>query len=75
MKTVGVILEVFLFALLLETAGCEPVPPEVTEPPSDIDNASDELSVYTRYAPVKIDIIPLTEFVCVSGAAEMSKLA
>jgi len=67
MKTVGVILQVFFFVLLLVGAGCEPVPSESL-------SETAQLSVYTRYTPVKIDIMPLTEFICTGGDEEPSKI-
>ena len=66
MKAIGIIAQVLLFVLLLFESGCEPV---ATELPPKI-NAS----VYTHYAPVKIDIMPLTEFTGVGDMAEPSKI-
>ena len=67
MKAVGVILQVFFFVLLLVGAGCEPVPSESL-------SETAQLSVYTRYTPVKIDIMPLTEFIWVGDDEEPSKI-
>jgi len=67
MKAVGVILQVFFFVLLLVGAGCEPV---LSESLSE----TAQLSVYTRYTPVKIDIMPLTEFIWVGDDEEPSKI-
>lgn len=74
MKAIGVILQIFFFALLLVEAGCEPAPPTLPKPPTVDGNIPDKFSVYTRYVPAKIDIIPLTEFVCVGSAQDASKI-
>ena len=66
MKALAVILRVFFFVFLLVEAGCEPAPVP-TEPPSKSGNGID-VSIYTRYAPVKIDIMPLTGFISVGDA-------
>ena len=57
MKAVAVIAQIFLFVLLLVGAGCEPV---TAESPSPTDSGSNLLAAYMLYAPVKIDIMPLT---------------
>jgi hypothetical protein len=67
MKAVGVILQVFFFVLLLVGAGCESVTSESL-------SKTAQLSVYTRYTPVKIDIMPLTEFIWVGDDEEPSKI-
>jgi len=67
MKTVAVILQVFFFVLLLVGAGCEPVTSESL-------SRTAQLSVYTRYTPVKIDIMPLTEFVFSGDDEGVSKI-
>ena len=72
MRVVGAILQVFFLCLVLVEAGCEPVP-VATELPTKDDNGFNT-SIYTRYAPVKIDIMPLTEFTCVSDGEEASKI-
>ena len=64
MRVVGVIAQIFFLVLLLVEAGCGPA---TTESPPPGDNSSNLLSTYTAYAPVKIDIMPLTEFI---GAGE-----
>jgi len=67
-----VILQVLFFVSLLVEAGCEsapggPIPPELS---ANAGNNSNRLSAYSRYASVKIDILPLTEFINVGGAQE-----
>jgi len=74
MKAIGVILKIFFFALLLVEAGCEPAPPAVLKPPTVDGNIPDKFSVYTRYVPAKIDIVPLTEFVAFGDDEEHSKI-
>jgi len=74
MKQFIVIAGVFSFAMLFVVAGCEPAPPTPPRPPTVDGNIPDKFSVYTRYVPAKIDIIPLTEFVCVGGAQDASKI-
>ena len=54
MRVVGITAQIFFLCLLLVGAGCESMPAKA-------DNCSD-ISVYARYAPVKVDILPLTEF-------------
>ena len=50
-----------MFILLSIGAGCQQ-PRALNENPATTDNNADALSLYARYAPVKIDIMPLTEF-------------
>jgi len=58
---------VFLFLLSSQT-GCEPA----ALAPSN--NCSNLLAIYAPYAPVKIDIMPLTEVVFANGAQGASQL-
>ena len=71
MKAVVVIVQIFLFVLLLVGAGCEPV---TAESPSATDSGSNLLAAYMSYAPVKIDIMPLTEFIRGGDAEEGAKI-
>jgi len=68
MKGVGVILRVFFFCLLLVVGGCESVPGT-----AGLLSGNDRLSAYIHYSPVKIDVMPLTEFICVGDDEEVSK--
>lgn len=61
MRTVGAILRIFLLCLLLAGAGCE-LGPGSGEVAPVVDEDSD-VSIYTHYTPVKVDIMPLTELV------------
>jgi len=63
MRVIAAISHVFLPMLLLTWAGCEPV--RTTVAPPDHNTADAPLCVY--YAPVKIDILPLTEFTALPG--------
>ena len=53
---------VCLLVMLLGGAGCEQIS-GLTGPATKTDNDVNKLSVYSLYAPVKINIIPLTEFI------------
>jgi hypothetical protein len=61
MKTITVIARFSL--LLLVAAGCEPAKPKLS---------SDDLGRLAEYGPVKVDILPLTEFTA-SGDSKMIK--
>lgn len=71
MKAVGVVVQIFLFVSLLVSAGCEPGPGQPVLP---TDSNSSLLSTYAAYAPEKIDIMLLTDFVQLSGAERASQL-
>ena len=62
MKSFYIITRLLLLMLLSVNIGCEQSkrPPEI---PFQTDISPDMLSIYTSYVPVKIDIMPLTEFV------------
>ena len=51
-----------LLAMLLGNAGCEQMP-GLTGSATKTDNDFKKLSVYSLYAPAKINIMPLTEFI------------
>ena len=72
MKQVPVIFRIFLFILLSSGAGCKQ-PGTLNKNPAKTDNDTDKLSCYASYAPVKIDIMPLTEFVG-PGNTQQSKI-
>ncbi len=67
MRVITAISHVFLPMLLLTYAGCEPVR-STDALPADQNTAGAALCLY--YAPVKIDILPLTEFVALDGGSE-----
>lgn len=58
---IGIVLSLFIFI-----AGCEPAssPPQV---PPEAKGGLDLSSFYTRFAPTKIDILPLTELIPAGG--------
>jgi len=69
MKPVHVAVRILAPALLLINVGCGPrvsAPAAAVEPKNDRDKSS----AYLRYAPAKIDILPLTELVPAGGAQE-----
>ena len=68
MKAVAVIVGVFILALLLVGSGCEPMSADL---PASINIDSNVLSSYT---PVKVDIMPLTEFITTANAEGVSQL-
>ncbi len=72
MKTAGVTAQILFLVLLLAVVGCEP--PQVgvkrIESPPKADNDCNEVSIYARYVPAKVDIMPLTEYTGVSNTAE-----
>ena len=72
MKQLPVIFWIFLFILLSIGAGCKQ-PGTLNENPAATDNYIDDISCYASYAPVKIDIMPLTEFVSL-GDTQKPKL-
>jgi hypothetical protein len=62
MKAPNITAQVLLFALLSANAGCrQPTGPNQLNDATN--NHSEKPSTYTFYAPSKIDIMPLTEFV------------
>jgi hypothetical protein len=66
MKAVAVIVQMFL--LLLCGAGCGPADTKLS---SRADSGSNQLS---EYGPVKVDIMPLTEFAGTDGSEKPSKI-
>jgi len=75
MKAIAVLLQIFFFISVLGQAGCKKPPADdsiQTEPSPKADSDFD-VSIYAPYAPVKIDITPLTGFVNLSDAEETSE--
>jgi len=66
MKVVAVIVQMFL--LLLGGAGCEPADTELSP---KADSGFNQLS---EYGPVKVDIMPLTEFTSAGDGEKPSKI-
>lgn len=72
MKLFNIFIRLLLLMLISVNIGCEQSkrPPDI---PFEADISPDMLSIYTSYVPVKIDIMPLTEFVD-AGVAQQSKI-
>ncbi|MFQ6035502.1 MAG: hypothetical protein ACE5NM_06585 [Sedimentisphaerales bacterium] len=76
MKAIAVLLHIFFFMSVLGQAGCEPPSADDsirTEPPPKA-NSDFDVSIYAPYAPVKIDIMPLTEFVSIDNVEGTSEI-
>lgn len=71
MKTLCPVKRVLLACLLL-SGGCGVVSTLQQSP--EVDNLCDRLSVYTNYAPVKVEIMPLTEFTSAGDDEQTSKI-
>ncbi len=75
MKAIAVLLQIFFLICVLGQTGCEEpsaddsIQTELT-PKADSDF---DVSIYAPYTPVKIDIMPLTEFVNIGDAKETSE--
>ena len=67
MKLAHIAFWVVPFVCLWITAGCEPAV-QSGQNPAQTNSAPDTSSFYTRFAPTKIDILPLTELVTTGGA-------
>ena len=61
MRTITIKFHIFLFALFLLAPGCS-LPSRNLDITEQTSNDLDILSLYIRYAPIKTDIMPLTEF-------------
>ncbi len=76
MKTTHLTAQIVFLVLLLAAVGCEP--PQVgiknTETPLKSVNDCNEFSFYAPYTPLKIDIVPLTEFTGFNDVGEESKI-
>lgn len=72
MKSAHIIFWVVLSLFFFINAGCEPAlqPAQV---PAEAKSALDLSSFYTRFAPTKIDIMPLTELVA-TGSSQRTRL-
>ncbi len=68
MKAVAVIVGVFILALLLVGSGCEPMSADLPA------STSIDSNVLSSYTPVKVDIMPLTEFITTADAEGVSQL-
>ena len=68
MKAAVVVFRTLLFIFLLAAAGCGQLPGRT----SKADNDLNELSAYSRFAPDKINILPLTEFINTDNIRQIS---
>jgi hypothetical protein len=76
MKTAGVTLQIFFCILLFVESGCEPAKVRIkkNEQPLKSVNDCNEFFFYAPYTPVKIDIVPLTEFAGINELGEVSRI-
>ena len=72
MKSTTLSLRIFFLAAVLAAAGCDSQNTAEKSPVNE--NGKVDISVYSRYVPVKIDIMPLTEFVCVGNDPDASQI-
>ncbi|MHC4693725.1 MAG: hypothetical protein ACYS67_13365 [Planctomycetota bacterium] len=72
MRTLGVTLQILFFMLLFVEAGCEPAQVGIKKNGQTVKSVNDcnEFSFYAPYSPVKIDIVPLTEFTGINDSGE-----
>jgi hypothetical protein len=72
MKTAGVTLQILFFIFLFVEAGCEPAQIGIKKNRQTVKSVNDcnEFFFYAPYTPVKIDIVPLTEFTGINDAGE-----
>jgi len=62
----------FFFVSLLLGVGCNSVPVAPKPPPES--NRGLDVSIYASYVPVKLDILPLTEFITAGDAKRTSQM-
>ncbi len=76
MKTTSVKAHILFVILLLSVVGCgQPqLGPKRTERPPKTVSDCNEAFAYSNYAPMKIDIVPLTEYIVAGNAGEESKI-
>ena len=72
MKASYVISRIFLLCLLLVVSGCDSV--STVQQLPEVDNRFDQLSVHTDYAPVKVEVMPLTEFTIAGDDEQTPKI-
>ena len=68
MKVAAVAFRILLFIFLLAAAGCGQFPGRT----SKADNDLNKISAYSRFAPDRINIIPLTEFINTDNIRQIS---
>jgi len=72
MRIAAAVLQVFFLVLLLTYIGCEPAKVDIKSP-TRIDKTTDAQG-YSGYAPAKVDIMPLTDFILASETKGSPKL-
>ncbi len=72
MKSISVPLRIFFLIALLLAAGCESQQTADKLPVNK--NGKVDISLYSPYLPVKIDIMPLTEFICIGNDPDASQI-
>jgi len=72
MKSTTLSLRILLLAAVLAAAGCESQQTADKLPVNK--NGKVDISLYSPYLPVKIDIMPLTEFICIGNDPDASQL-
>jgi len=68
MKVAAVVFRILLFIFLLAAAGCG----QLTGRTSKAGNDLNKISAYSRFAPDRINIMPLTEFINTDNARQIS---
>ena len=68
MKVAAVAFRILLFIFLLAAAGCG----QLTGRTSKADNDLNKISAYSHFAPDRINIMPLTEFINTDNARQIS---
>ncbi len=76
MKKIGLIFHIFFLAILTAQTGCEKprVGPKRIETTPKTASDCNEAFAYISYAPVKIDIVPLTEYTPAIGSGDGPKI-
>lgn len=76
MKTASVTVQIFFFVLLLFEAGCETSQTGTKRIEKASKTASDcnEVFAYASYSPMKIDILPLTEYTAAGSSSGESEI-
>ena len=76
MRKTGLIVYIFFFAILIVQTGCEKPrvgPNRIETSPKTVSDCN-EAFAYISYSPVKIDIVPLTEYTTATGSGEGPKI-
>jgi len=76
MKKTGLIVFIFFFVVLLVETGCErpQIGPKRNDPLTQSVSDCNEAFAYISYSPVKIYIVPLTEYMAATGLGEEPRI-